>query len=153
MEKPKEGLLAKSNPLRSDMRWEAVLLQGILAIAIGIYALAAEASAAKNIVYLIGVFLLLSGISAAAGGIRRSSSADPMAQFRMLRAGIGIGTGAIVVVNRFLDFMGVNSARYVVGIGLLGMGLVSLIGIIALIGKSKPTIGSVVLAILLTVWG
>ncbi len=152
MEK-KESLLQKSNPLRPDLRWEFVLVQGAAAVAIGLYALLAEESARRNIVFLIGVFLLVNGLGIAIGGIRRAASDDPMSQFRLVRAGIGIATGVLVVINRFSSFMEVNSARVVAGIGLAGIGLVSLIGIITLIDRSEARLVSAGASLLLILWG
>ncbi len=147
------SFIKKGNPLRPDLRWEFVMIQGIVAVAIGLYALLAEASTAKNIVFLIGGFLLLNGLGLAIGGIRRGSSADPMLQFRLIRAGIGISTGLIVVINRFSDFMDLNSSRVVVGIGLLGIGIVSLVGIIVLMDKVQINMSAIGAALLLALWG
>jgi uncharacterized membrane protein HdeD (DUF308 family) len=147
-----ESLIKKSNPLRSDLRWEFVLIQGVLAVAIGLYALFASESARNNIVLLIGLFLLINGLTLAIGTIRRGAS-DPMAQFRLLRAGFAVATGLIVVLNRLFDFMDVNPTRVIAGIGLLGIGVISLAGIIVNWGKLPMNTAAVVAALLFSIWG
>lgn len=147
-----ESLLKKSNPLRADLRWEFVLIQGVIAVAIGLYALLAEESARNNILFLIGAFLLVNGLMAAVSGIRRGGN-DPMAQFRMLRAGIGIATGLIVVLDRLFDFMDINPARVIAGLGLFGIGAVMLIGTVLNWGKIQATTAALVTSLLLAVWG
>ena len=102
---------------------------------------------------VIGGFLALALGPEGIGGIRRGSSTDPMQQFRLIRAGIGISTGLIVVINRFPDFTSLNSVRVVVGIGLLGIGIVSLVGIIVLMDNVQINMSAIGAALLLAVWG
>jgi uncharacterized membrane protein HdeD (DUF308 family) len=148
-----KNLLNKGNPLKRDIPWPLVLVQGVVAIAIGLYALLAASSARKNIVFVVGLFLLVIGLSYAVGVFRRRQPGDPHLQFRLIRAGIGIATGAIVVVNRFTDFMSLDAARVVLGIGLLGMGLASLVGIAMALDDADVPTGSIIVALLLVVWG
>ena len=114
-------LAKKSNPFRSDLAWWVVAAIGVAALALGIYILAASESASRNIVFVIGAFLLVNGLGYAWAGIKAQSSVDPRMPYHLLRAGIGIATGVIVVVNRFADFMGLDAARVINGLGLLGI--------------------------------
>lgn len=145
-------VLRKGNPLRSELNWQVILVEGLIAVGIGLYAVLAQANAHRNIIFLTGVFLLINGLSHAFGGLRRSS-ADPMARYRLLRAGIGIATGLIVVIDRFADLMSVNSARIVLAIGLLGIGLVTLIGLVTVRGEVERRMVGLVIAVLFIVWG
>jgi len=144
----------RGNPFRSDTTWRVVLIQGLLALGIGLYALLAEESARHTIVLLIGLFLLLNGLHLAWEALTDSGNGgDDMDRYRLVRAAIGIVTGLIVVIDRFQDFISLDAARVVAGIGLIGMGIVTLIGIVATreaLGWRIAALGS---AVLLAAWG
>ena len=144
--------LRKSNPLRSDISWPIILVQGSVALGIGLYALLAEENARKNLVFLIGLFLLANGVFSAVGGLRRHATSR-MAPYQLLRAGIGLATGAIVVINRIAEFMSLDSARVVIGIGLLGIGCVTIIGLVAVRKEKRFRPVAFVGPLLLVVWG
>lgn len=143
----------KTNPFRSDLAWWAVAGIGAIALAVGIYILTAPESANRNIVFIIGPFLLVNGLGYALAGIRGRSGTNPMSAFLLVRAGIGIATGLIVVINRFAEFMGLDPARIVNGIGLLGVGLVTIAGMALTRDELGIRIGAVVTAFALCAWG
>ncbi len=143
----------KTNPFRSDLAWWAVAGIGAIVLAVGIYILTAPESANHNIVFIIGAFLLVNGLGYALAGIRGRSGTNPMSAFLLVRAGIGIATGLIVVINRFAEFMGLDPARIVNGIGLLGVGLVTIAGMALTRGELGIRIGAVVTAFALCAWG
>jgi uncharacterized membrane protein HdeD (DUF308 family) len=143
----------KGNPFRSELAWWAVAAIGAVALAVGIYILTAPASANRNIVFIIGAFLLVNGLGYALAGLRGRSRANPMTAFLLVRAGIGIATGLIVVINRLADFMGLDPARIVNGIGLLGVGLVTIAGMAVTRDEMGLRIGAVVTAFALCAWG
>jgi uncharacterized membrane protein HdeD (DUF308 family) len=146
-------MLRKGNPLQTELRWEIVLVEGLVAAGIGLYALLAQESARRNIIFLIGAFLLINGLSYAFGGVRRLSKDDPMARFRFIRAGIGAVTGSIVVIDRFADFMSIDAARVVLAIGLLGIGVVTLIGLVTVRGEVERRLAGIIVSLLLAGWG
>lgn len=147
------SLMRKGNPLRSDLSWWAVLLMGLVALAVGIYILSAEASARKNFVFAIGLFLLINGVSYAAAGIKARQDAGPMMPYLLIRSGIGIATGLIVVLNRLVGSMDLNQSRVIAGIGLLGMGAVTIVGMVLVRGDDSVRIGAVIGALFLAIWG
>jgi uncharacterized membrane protein HdeD (DUF308 family) len=147
------ALVQKGNPFRSDLAWWAVAAIGAIAVALGIYIVTAPASAQRNIVFVIGAFLLVNGLGYALAGLRARSSADAMVPFLLVRAGIGIATGLIVVVNRFAEFMGLDPARVVNGIGLVGMGVVTVVGIVVTRDELGLRAGAVIGALALATWG
>lgn len=144
----------RGNPFRSDATWRVVLIQGLVALGIGLYSLFAEDSARQTIMLLIGLFLLLNGLQFAWQGVRKQGDrTDGMREYQLVRSGIGIATGLIVVIDRVRDFMGIDAARVVAGLGLVGMGLVTVVGIVATraaLGWRVATLGG---ALLLAAWG
>jgi uncharacterized membrane protein HdeD (DUF308 family) len=143
----------KGNPFRSDLAWWVVAAIGAIALAVGIYIVTASASAHRDITFVIGAFLLVNGLGYALAGIKARSRTDPMMTFLLVRAGIGIATGLIVVINRFADFMGLDAARVVNGIGLVGMGLVSIIGVAMTRDDLGIRVGAIIGALVLCAWG
>jgi len=143
----------RGNPFRSDLAWWAVGAIGVIALAVGIYILTAPDSANRNIVFIIGAFLLVNGLGYALAGFRERSNPGRMTTFLLVRAGIGIATGAIVVINRLADFMGLDAARIVNAIGLLGMGVVTLVGMVLAREFGRAGMGHGLAALVLCVWG
>jgi uncharacterized membrane protein HdeD (DUF308 family) len=147
------AMVRKSNPFRSDAGWVFVLVEAIVAIIAGIYLLRDEQSARRTIVFLIGLFLLLNGLEYAFKAIKSRSSSNVLSQFELIRAGIGIATGAIIVINRIVEFMGVNPSRVVAGIGLAGIGAASLWGAFMARDDAPLRAGALISAALFILWG
>lgn len=129
IEQPK-AILKKNNPLRADLPWAVVLIEGAILAVIGLYAILASSSAQRNIVLLIGIFLVLSGLSAIYAAVRDRREISLMTPFNYFRAGIALSVGAIIVCNRIWEFMTINAARGIVGAGLIAIGLVAIIGLL-----------------------
>jgi uncharacterized membrane protein HdeD (DUF308 family) len=148
-----KDVINRSNPLRKNLRWEWIALQAAIAIGIGLYALLAEDSARRNIVFAIGAFLLVNGVGTALGGLKRAGTENTIVEYRLIGAGMSIATGAIVVLNRIWDFQSLKADRVVLGIGLLGVGLIVLIGIAVLRDTGNINLQTVGFPLLLVIWG
>jgi uncharacterized membrane protein HdeD (DUF308 family) len=148
-----KDVINRSNPLRKNLRWEWIALQAAIAIGIGLYALLAEDSARRNIVFAIGAFLLINGVGTALGGLKRAGTENTIVEYRLIGAGMSIATGAIVVFNRIWDFQSLKADRVVLGIGLLGVGLIVLIGIAVLRDTGNINLQTVGFPLLLVIWG
>jgi uncharacterized membrane protein HdeD (DUF308 family) len=148
-----KSLAMKANPLRAEMSWPIILIEGLVAGGIGLYALLAEDNARRNLLFLIGAFLLLNGLGYAFRQFQSRGSYNPMATFQLLRAGIGITVGLLVVIDRISDFMGADATRVVLGIGLLGIGLVTLAGMLLVRDEVAFRTGALISALLLSAWG
>jgi uncharacterized membrane protein HdeD (DUF308 family) len=147
------AILKKNNPLRSDMPWLVVVIQGLVIGGIGLYAILAEDSALKNIVMLIGIFLMLSGFSAIYAAIRDRREISEATPFNYFRAGIALSVGAIIVGNRIWEFMEINAARTIVGIGLVAIGVIAILGLIVISRKTEFRLAAYGLPLILTVLG
>jgi len=148
-----KAVLVKSNPLRADLPWLVILSEGIIIGGIGLYAVLAEESAQRNIVFLIGVFLFLNGISAIYAAVRDRRELDSMTPFSYFRAGVALSTGTIVIVNRFNEFMSLKAARTIVGAGLISIGIVAILGLIAISRTTEFRPAAYVLPAILTILG
>jgi uncharacterized membrane protein HdeD (DUF308 family) len=143
----------KGNPLRADISWPVILIEGLVVGAIGVYALVSESSARRNLLFLIGAFLLIDGIAFALEHYRSRGANDPMTSFRLLRAGISIAVGLIVVFDRFVDFLDTNPIRVILGLGLIAIGLIALIGMFLTREETELRFGALISAILLGALG
>lgn len=149
----KPTFVQKVNPLRSNVRWQWNLVQGVVALGVGLYTLLAESSARRDIVFVIGIFLLVNGVIYAYEGIRARTIEDQFLRFRLIRAGLGIATGLVVVLDRLTDFLSLDASRIIAGIGLVGMGLITLVGLAMTREETQIRIGSILSSLLLIVWG
>jgi uncharacterized membrane protein HdeD (DUF308 family) len=147
------SIAKKGNPLRGDISWPVILIEGLIVGGIGLYALLAESGARRNFLFLIGAFLLIDGLAYAVEHYRSRGAYDPMASFRMLRAGISVAVGMIVVFDRFVDFLDTNPVRVILGLGLIAIGLVSLAGMVLTREETVLRFGALVSAILLGALG
>jgi len=66
---PVKSAALKGNPLRADISWQLLSFEAMAVIAVGIFALMSESSALRNAVTLIGIFLLVDGLSCAIGEV------------------------------------------------------------------------------------
>lgn len=143
----------RGNPLRADISWQLLSIEAIAAIAVGLYAFLDESGALRNAVTLIGIYLLLDGLSCAIGEVTSSEPASTQDKFRLIRSGIGIATGVIAISERIYDFMDLTPTRVVVGLGLLGIGLVTVFGAVAGREESRLRLSGIGIALLLAAWG
>jgi uncharacterized membrane protein HdeD (DUF308 family) len=124
------AIARKANPLRSGISWQLLLVEGLIAGAIGIYILMSEESARRNIVLVLGIFLLVTGLSYALEGFKLKRAGNEMNLYRFIAAGFGVVVGLVVILDRMTDFISTNTARGLLGGGLLGIGIATLAGIV-----------------------
>lgn len=150
---PLKSAALKGNPFRADISWQLLAIEAVAAIAVGIYALMDDESAHRNVITVIGIYLLVDGLSCAFGEVTSSEPVSMRDKFRLIRGGIGMSMGTIVVLERLFGFMELNATRVVIGLGLLGIGLVTVFGAIAGREESQLRLGGIGIALLLALWG
>ena len=114
-------------PWRSGAPWWLVLLEGLIALAVGIFILAQPARIGQWLVYLIAGYLVITSaldIYAGLGG----SAAETGRTYRLLGGGIGFIAGLLVLVVPLITSTTLPSMLAILGIGLIGRGIVTLVG-------------------------
>jgi uncharacterized membrane protein HdeD (DUF308 family) len=116
--------LHQVRPWRQGMAWWAVLLEGLVALGIGIYILVHPAAGAQ-IVLLLALYLLIINTERAIVGFREQIPLAIMAE-RMLRSGIGLTVGLIIVIDAWQPFMYPPAPLVILSLGWLLIGAVGI---------------------------
>src|SRR5829696_1323384 len=121
-------------PWNAWQNWWTVGIQGIIALAVGVFMLANPRGASDVIRFLIALVLLLDSLGHIVDGFRnRSLSSSP---WETLRGGIGVTVAALTLLSAGSDFVEDDGARQMLAIGLLAYGA---LGIISLIFTFRST--------------
>jgi uncharacterized membrane protein HdeD (DUF308 family) len=121
-------------PWRRGVGWKVVLVEGIVALAIGLVILSQPDTARTTIRQLLGGALLLTSAlvaGAAFFAVRDGERRDPGAPFRLFGGGIGVTLGLLVVLEPSSPSIAGDVGRHLLTAGLLAFGLFDLIGAIA----------------------
>jgi uncharacterized membrane protein HdeD (DUF308 family) len=114
--------------------WWTVGIQGIIALAVGVFMLANPTGASDVIRFLIALVLLLDSLGHIVDGFRnRNLSSSP---WETLRGGIGVTVAVLTLLSAGSDFVEDDGARQMLAIGLLAYGA---LGIISLIFTFRST--------------
>jgi uncharacterized membrane protein HdeD (DUF308 family) len=112
-------------PWRPDIPWWIVGIQGVVALLLGIL-LFFNQGATGQFAGLVGlVFLLVS--AAWAWSAMRSALPQIILGWRGLRAGVGVATGALIVLDVLVDFLSGPGALIVLCVGLFLAGLIGVV--------------------------
>lgn len=138
----------RTSPWKAWQNWWTVGIEGIIALAIGVFMLANPAGASDVIRFLIALVLLLDSLGHIVDGFRnRSLSSSP---WETLRGGIGVTVAVLTLLSAGSDYVEDDGARQMLAIGLLVYGL---LGVISLIFTFRSTgfKGSAIIADVLTI--
>ena len=138
----------QSSLLKAGQSWWVVGVQGIIALAVGVFMLANPAGASDVIRFLIALVLLLASLSQIVDGFRdRGLSSAPWAT---LRGGIGVTVAVLTLLSAGSDYVEDDGARQMLAIGLLAYGLLGIVSIIFTF-RSTGFKGGAIIADLLTI--
>lgn len=137
-------------PWRAGTAWWVTGIEGAVLVLIGLYLLLAPASAGGLLLQLISLALLVQSILQIAANLRTEpGTSDP---YSMLQAGIGATAGLLVFLRNWLvPTLDVNSARTILGLGLLAYAIVGLVGALLHREEGEGWYGPIVTALLLIV--
>src|SRR5215208_6619258 len=129
-----KDLVRQTAPWTAGQSWWVVGVQGIIALAIGVFMLANPAGASDVIRFLIALVLLLASLSHIVDGFRDSrQSTSP---WDVLRGGIGVTVAVLTLLSAGSDYVEDDGARQMLAIGLLAYGV---LGIVSLIPTFRST--------------
>ena len=113
-----------------------MLVEGIIALVVGLYVLVAPQQASTWLAQLIGVYLLVNSGFAIYAGFSGSGSANEQ-PFRLIVSGIGLVTGLIALAQPLLGTIDTLASITMLGVGLSLAGIVGLAGL--LLGGFRET--------------
>jgi uncharacterized membrane protein HdeD (DUF308 family) len=122
-----QSLATQHAPWRKGLGWPVLAIEGAVALGIGIYILVATDDARDIIRQLIAVVLLIQAFLHTMAGFRNRQL--PAAPFHVLRGGIGMTVGVIVLLENFSDYLNVDAARFILGLGLIAYGAIGIVTI------------------------
>jgi uncharacterized membrane protein HdeD (DUF308 family) len=122
-------MMNKVAPWRKDVAWWVVLLQGLVALGLGLYILFADtATVGGQLVLLLGIWMLVEGVLRIFSSLRGKYN-PTMVPYRMLGGGIALVIGLIIVLNAWAatPFLTVPVAAGIVALGLVLVGVVNML--------------------------
>jgi uncharacterized membrane protein HdeD (DUF308 family) len=143
-----KDLVRQTAPWKPGQSWWVVGVQGIIALAIGVFMLANPTGASDVIRFLIALVLLLDSLTHIVDGFRDRSLSSP--PWDALRGGIGITVAVLTLLSAGSDYVEDDGARQMLAIGLLAYGV---LGIVSLIPTFRETgfKGAAIIADVLTI--
>jgi uncharacterized membrane protein HdeD (DUF308 family) len=143
-----KDLVRQTAPWKPGQSWWVVGVQGIIALAIGVFMLANPTGASDVIRFLIALVLLLDSLTHIVDGFRDRSLSSP--PWGALRGGIGITVAVLTLLSAGSDYVEDDGARQMLAIGLLAYGV---LGIVSLIPTFRETgfKGAAIIADVLTI--
>lgn len=115
------SVLRQNAPWSRTVGWWVVLLEGVITLAIGIYFLVQPQRSAGLVLLVLGGYLFISSILNIIAGLRGARHS-----IILIRAGIGLLAGLLVLVQPLLPSIDVNAARIILATGFLLSGLLGL---------------------------
>ena len=122
-----KSLATQNAPWKKGLGWQVLGIEGIVALGIGIYVLAAPDSSRDIIRQLIAAILFIQALLHTLAGFRNRE--QPVSSFHILRGGIGMTVGVIVLLENVSDYLTADSSRLILGLGLIAYGAIGIIGI------------------------
>lgn len=127
--------------------WWILLVEGILALGLGIYALAAPDQAQGLVLLGIAIVLAFNGLLTIFGYLRGRREGN----LSLIRGSIGLAVGAIVILMPVFNFGSQLTAAWILAIGLI---LAGVMAFLAVFMEAKATRwGNLLVAILFLVLG
>jgi uncharacterized membrane protein HdeD (DUF308 family) len=118
-------MIEQAKPWRKGVSWVVVLIEGIVALALGLYILL-NPNSGPQIVVLLSIYLLVLGVLRVFNSLR--GRIDPLlVPYQMLSGGIALTVGVLVLIDLWQDFMESTVAAVMLAVGLLLIGVVGML--------------------------
>lgn len=122
-----KSLAVQNAPWKKGLGWPVLTVEGVVALGIGIYVLAAPDSSRDIIRQLIAAVLFVQALLHTLAGFRNRE--QPVSSFHILRGGIGMTVGVIVLLENVSDYLNADASRLILGLGLIAYGAVGIVAI------------------------
>jgi uncharacterized membrane protein HdeD (DUF308 family) len=110
--------------METQRKWWLVLIEGLIAIVIGLYMLIDQASASISFGLLLAAYLAIGGlVKAIKGGMRWNA---PGGKIDTIQGLVGLIGGGGILLFYFLDILSLTVGVIILGIGLIIYGLLGL---------------------------
>lgn len=137
-----------SAPWKAGQSWWVVGIEGIVALAIGVYIVSDPVGANDVIRFLIAVVLLVDSVGQIVDGFRvRGLPASP---WETLRGGVGATVAVLTLLSAWADPGDDGGARQLLAAGLLAYGVLGIIARIVTV-RSAGFNGAAIIADILTI--
>jgi len=122
-----KDLARQVSPWTAGQSWSVVGVQGIIALAIGVFMLANPTGASDVIRFLIALVLLLDSLTHVVDGFRDRSLSSP--PWDVLRGGIGVTVAVLTLLSAGSHYVDDDGARQMLAIGLLAYGVLGIVSL------------------------
>ena len=116
-------------PWHGGTPWWVILVEGLVALVVGIYILTQPARVGQWLVFLIAGYLVITNALEIYASVSGPAPADGNA-YRLLASGIGFIAGLLVLLVPLVTTAPLLALIAILGIGLLARGLVGLVGVL-----------------------
>ena len=141
----------QSSLWRAGQSWWVVGIQGIIALAIGVFMLANPTGASDVIRFLIALVLLLASLSQIVDGFRDRRL--PSSPWETLRGGIGVTVAVLTLLSAGSDYVEDDGARQMLAIGLLAYGVLGIVSLIFTVRSARFNGAAIIADVLAIVLG
>jgi uncharacterized membrane protein HdeD (DUF308 family) len=117
-------------PWRDTTQWWVLLVEGAIALLIGLYIILQPQQAGATLVQIIGGYLLITSLLAVYRLVAKKGDEPPSAPGRWIRVGIGLLAGLVAFAHPWIGTIDAAAAATVLAIGLLILGVMGIYAII-----------------------
>lgn len=146
-----KGILDKGKPWRTDVRWEIVAIETVIAVVVGAFILINPDSARDGILQIVGVALLFASLHLGAMAMRGNESAISLID--AFRGGVGVTIGVIATSSWWSDYIENPAVRVILGWGLVAFAVLQLVGLFTAQGRAAFSMTSLMISALILVLG
>jgi len=129
--------MARYAPWKQDVPPWITVLEGLVPLLIGIFLVIRTDTAESIVHYLLGAALLIASLLELYAGFKEVKLDGGMAPWRLVRGGAGVAVAVLVLIAPWTEAITQETARLILGWGLVAFGLIGVLGLIfsGMLGK------------------
>jgi uncharacterized membrane protein HdeD (DUF308 family) len=141
-----KGVARQAAPWKATQTWWVVVIEGIVALLIGIYVVAFPIESSDIIRLLIAIALLVASLGQIVEAFRFRER--PVSPWLMLGGGVGITAAALTLLSEWSFYIQPAGARQMLGVGLVAYGVIGLISLIFTFRSADVRVAAIILDLL-----